>query len=90
LWAQKEIRIMEVRIVQVGNSKGLRLSKTIIEKYAIKDKVEFILKEDCIELRAIADPREGWAEQFQRMSKKGDDNLMINDLFDDETFEEWK
>jgi antitoxin MazE len=73
-----------------GNSKGLRLSKTIIEKYAIKDKVEFILKEDCIELRPITNPREGWAEQFQRMSKNGDDNLMINDLFDDETFEEWK
>ena len=81
---------MEVRIVQVGNSKGLRLSKTIIEKYAITDKVEFVLKEDCIELRAIANPREGWAEQFHRMNKKGDDNLMIDDVFEDETFKGWK
>jgi len=81
---------MEVRVVQVGNSKGLRLSKTIIEKYAIKDKVEFILKEDCIELRALASPREGWAEQFQQMTRKGDDDLMIDDVFEDERFEGWK
>lgn len=76
--------------MQVGNSKGLRLSKTIIEKYAIKDKVEFILKDDCIELRAIASPREGWAEEFKRMHGKSDDDLMIDDVFEDESFEGWK
>jgi antitoxin MazE len=81
---------MEVRVIQVGNSKGLRLSKTIIEKYAIKDKVELVLKEDHILLRAIPNPREGWSEQFQRMHKMGDDNLMIDDVFEDEGFEEWE
>ena len=81
---------MQVRIIQVGNSKGLRLSKTIIEKYDIKDKVELVLKDDCILLKAIPNPREGWAKEFQRMHKKGDDKLMIDDVFEDEAFEEWK
>ena len=35
---------METAIIKIGNSKGLRLSKTILEKYNIKDKVEMILE----------------------------------------------
>ena len=34
---------MEVSIVKIGNSRGFRLSKTLLEKYQIKDKVELIL-----------------------------------------------
>ncbi|HUH73967.1 MAG TPA: hypothetical protein VLZ75_06115 [Chitinophagales bacterium] len=36
---------MEIPIIKIENSKGLRLSKTILEKYNIKDKVELILEE---------------------------------------------
>ena len=35
---------MEVSIIKIGNSKGFRLSKTLLEKYNIKDKVELILE----------------------------------------------
>ena len=35
---------MEVSIVKIGNSKGFILSKTLLEKYQIKDKVELILE----------------------------------------------
>jgi antitoxin MazE len=37
---------MEVSIIQIGNSKGLRLSKTILDKYQIKEKLEMILEND--------------------------------------------
>jgi antitoxin MazE len=35
---------METAIIKIGNSKGLRLSKTILQKYNIEDKVESYLK----------------------------------------------
>lgn len=35
---------MEVSIIQIGNSKGLRLSKTILDKYQIKEKLEMIFR----------------------------------------------
>lgn len=78
---------MEVRIIKVGNSKGLRLSKTILERYDIGDKVELIMKEDHIQLIPIPHPRKGWAAKFQQMHKFEDDNLLIDDVFDDEVFE---
>lgn len=81
---------MEVSIIKIGNSKGLRLSKSIIEKYNIKDKVEIILEEDQIILKPIDEPRKGWRSAFKKMNERGDDKLLIDDVFEDETFDEWK
>ena len=48
-------KVMETAIIKIGNSKGLRLSKTILEKYNIKDKVEMILEKGQIILKPIDD-----------------------------------
>ena len=80
---------MEVSIIKIGNSKGLRLSKTILEKYQIKDKVELILEKGQIILRPVDTPRKNWEKKFKEMSKNDDDRLLINDVFDEDTFEEW-
>jgi antitoxin MazE len=81
---------MEANIIKIGNSKGVRLSKTILEKYQIGDKVEMILEKDQIILKPVKQPRQGWAEAFKRMHEEGDDQLLIPDVFEDEEFEEWK
>lgn len=80
---------MEIAIIKIGNSKGLRLSKTILDKYHIKDKVELILEKGQIILKPIASPRKNWEKEFKRMKENGDDKLLMNDVFDDENFEEW-
>jgi antitoxin MazE len=80
---------METSIIKIGNSKGLRLSKTILEKYNIKDKVELILEKGQIILKPIKLPRKNWEKEFKKMSEKGDDKLLMNDVFEDENLEEW-
>jgi antitoxin MazE len=80
---------MEVSIIKIGNSKGLRLSKTILEKYQIKDKVELILEKGQIILRPVDNPRKNWDKKFKEMSKNDHDTLLINDVFEEDTFEEW-
>ena len=80
---------MEVSIIKIGNSKGLRLSKSILEKYQIKDKVEVILEEGQIVLKPIDQPRKGWDQAFRKMQKNGDDQLLIDDVFEDESFDQW-
>lgn len=81
---------MEADIIKIGNSKGLRLSKAILQKYNIKDKVELILEKGHIILKPVQTARKGWDEQFKKMHENGDDNLLMNDVFEDETFDEWK
>lgn len=78
---------MEVSVIKIGNSKGLRLSKAILERYSIRDKVELILEEGQIVLRPLSAPRAGWDAAFQQMHEAGDDSLLIDDFFEDEDFE---
>lgn len=81
---------MEVSIVQIGNSKGIRFSKTVIEKYNLREKVDMILEKGQIVIKPLDSPRKGWEEAFKEMSKQGDDRLLFKDVFDDENLEEWK
>lgn len=80
---------METSIIKIGNSKGLRLSKTILEKYKIKEKVEIILEKGQIVIRPINSPRKNWGAAFKKMNENGDDKLLINDVFENENLEEW-
>jgi len=80
---------MEASVIKIGNSKGLRLSKTILEKYKIKDKVELILEKGRIILKPIKQPRKNWESAFKEMRMNNADNLLMKDVFEDENFEEW-
>jgi antitoxin MazE len=80
---------MDVSVIQIGNSKGIRLSKNLLEKYNIKDTVEMILEKGHIVIKAKANPRKGWGTAFKKMHDAGDDKALMNDVFEDENFEEW-
>lgn len=88
--AKQKIVVMEVSVIKIGNSKGIRLSKTLLERYKIKDSVELIMEKGQIILKPITKPRKGWDKAFAAMAKNGDDDLLIDDVFDDEDLEEWK
>ena len=81
---------MEISVIKIGNSKGIRLSKTLLDKYNIQDTVEVILEKGQIVIKPLSRPRKGWEKAFKRMSENGDDRLLINDVFEDENLEEWK
>ncbi len=78
---------MEISVINIGNSKGIRLSKTILEQYNISDKVELILEKTQIIIRPKTQTRQNWEKAFMLMNKNGDDSLIIDDVFEDETFE---
>ncbi|HET7115910.1 MAG TPA: AbrB/MazE/SpoVT family DNA-binding domain-containing protein [Hanamia sp.] len=80
---------MEISVIPIGNSKGIRLTKTVLEKYNITDSVELILEKGYIILKPKQEPRKGWDKAFKKMHENGDDKLLINDVFQNENFEEW-
>tara|TARA_R110002050_G_C8914235_1_gene510992 strand:- start:626 stop:871 length:246 start_codon:yes stop_codon:yes gene_type:complete len=81
---------MEISVVKIGNSKGIRLSKTLLERYSIKGRIDLILEKDQIVLRPLATPRKGWEKAFKEMNENGDDKLLIDDVFEDDHLDEWK
>lgn len=80
---------MEISVINIGNSKGIRLSKIILEKYNIQDKIELILEKEFIVLKPKTEPRKNWEKAFKKMRENNDDQLLIDDVFEDENFEEW-
>lgn len=48
---------MKVPVIKIGNSKGLRLQKSILQKYGIEDEVELVMEEECIIIRAVKKSR---------------------------------
>ena len=81
---------MDISVISIGNSKGIRLTKTIIEKYNIKDTMELILEKSYIILKPKNSPRKGWEKSFKKMHENGEDKLLMSDVFEDENFDEWK
>lgn len=80
---------MDIAVISIGNSKGIRLPKALIDKYQIKDTVQLILEEDSIVIKPKLSPRKGWEESFKEMHENGDDQSLIDDVFEDENLEGW-
>ena len=80
---------MVVSVIPIGNSKGIRLTKTLLEQYNITDTVELILEKGYIILKPKQEPRKGWDKAFEEMHKNGEDKLLVDDVFEDENFDEW-
>ena len=78
---------MEISVINIGNSKGIRLSKTILEKYNIQEKVELTLEKGFIILKPKPKKKKNWEESFKMMNEEGDDQLLMDDIFEDENFE---
>ncbi|MCF2141446.1 MAG: AbrB/MazE/SpoVT family DNA-binding domain-containing protein [Candidatus Lokiarchaeota archaeon] len=79
---------MKTKLIQIGNSKGIRIPKYILERLNLHNKIELIIDEKAMQIHIKSDetPRKKWAEKFQQMHESGDDMLLIDDSLD---LEEW-
>ena len=82
---------MLVSVVPIGNSKGIRIPKSILKQLEIEEKVEMEVHNKEILIRPITKkPREGWYKEFERMHQEKDDRMIISDLDEQEDFQwEW-
>jgi antitoxin MazE len=79
---------MLASVVQIGNSRGVRLPKSILHELNIKDKVELSINKDALIIKSVKrKPRQGWNEAFAKMAANKADKLLLPDNIDNETFE---
>ncbi len=83
---------MKTRIVRVGNSRGIRLPRVVLEEARLADEVELRAERGRIVISAATKPRAGWAEAARRMRARGEDQLLdppVATRFDREEWE-WR
>ncbi|MGB7156871.1 MAG: AbrB/MazE/SpoVT family DNA-binding domain-containing protein [Tepidisphaeraceae bacterium] len=68
---------MKAKLVRIGNSRGIRLPKTIIAQYRFSDEIEIEARPDGLVLRPAQAVRVGWDAAFRRMRERGDDRLLL-------------
>lgn len=82
---------MKTRIVAIGNSRGIRIPKSLLQQADLVDEVELHAEQGRIVIAAARRARAGWAEAAARLHARGDDGLLEtpSPLFDSEEWE-WR
>jgi antitoxin MazE len=68
---------MEIQVIQIGNSRGIILSRAILERYSIQNKVVLDLRKNHINITPLNQSREGWENSLNEMNSKGEDILLL-------------
>ncbi len=67
---------MKARIVRIGNSRGIRIPKPLIEQTGLGENVEIEVQGNALLISSSDRPRAGWEASFRAMRAKGDDELL--------------
>jgi len=68
--------IMKVSVVQIGNSRGVRIPKAVLEQVGLRDEAEMEVRGSELIIRSANHPRAGWEAAFAKMAERGDDALL--------------
>lgn len=69
----KPSRNLELKVVAIGNSRGVRLPKAVLDKYAIRDAVVVEEREEGLLLRSKQDKRLSWEDTYKEMARERED-----------------
>jgi len=62
---------MKSMLVRVGNSRGIRLPKALIEEAGLTGEVDIHAEPGLITVRPVESPRKGWAEAAAEHPSEG-------------------
>jgi len=82
----------KTRIVRIGNSRGIRIPKTLLDEADLPEEVELRAEPGRLVVQAVRHPRSAWAAAAKRMRAHSDDKLLdepTSTRFDQEEWE-WR
>ncbi len=82
---------MLVPLITIGNSKGIIIPKSILEKLNIKESLDLEINDKEILLKPIhKKARKGWSKEFKKMNNTDYDKLLIDETLNEDYLEwEW-
>ena len=67
---------MKTKLVRIGNSRGVRIPKPLLEQAGLEGEVELRLVESGILIRGLDAPRAAWAEAAEQLRDRGESELL--------------
>ncbi len=84
--------VTKSRIIQIGNSRGIRVPKVLLDQAQLPEEVELHAEPGRLVVRAARRPRAGWVEAARAMRRRAEDQLLDEPTptrFEDEGWE-WR
>jgi len=69
-------KAMKAHVVRIGNSRGIRIPKSVIEQCQLHGAVDLIVQQGQLVVRSADKARAGWDQAFEQMHRHGDDQLL--------------
>ncbi|MGH9369112.1 MAG: AbrB/MazE/SpoVT family DNA-binding domain-containing protein [Thermoanaerobaculia bacterium] len=67
---------LKTKLVRIGNSRGIRLPKVVVEQAGLSGELELEVRRGQLVIRSRRRPREGWEERFREMAARRDDSML--------------
>lgn len=80
---------MKTKIIQIGNSRGVRIPKPLLEQAGLEGDVELRVVESGIMIEGVAEPRAGWAKAAAELQERGEGGLLDAPVSTDFDASDW-
>lgn len=75
--------LRDIKIVPIGNSKGIRLPKALLQKYGIEEVAVLEETSEGLLLHKKNEQKLSWSHTYQAMAKASEDWSDFDDCIDD-------
>ena len=87
---EKQMRTKDIKLIPIGNSKGVRIPKALLQKYGFKNSLLLEETEQGLLLRKKDDKKLSWEDTYKAMADEkenwDDFDTTLLDGLDDEDF----
>ena len=88
---EKQIRARDIKLVAIGNSKGIRIPKALLQKYGLNNSLLLEETDRGLLLRKKGENRLSWEDTYKAMANEKEDwddfNTTLLDGLEGEDFE---
>ena len=88
---EKQLRTRDIKLISIGNSKGVRLPKTLLQKYGFNNSLLLEETDRGLLLRNKEDDKISWEDTFRAMASEKEDwddfDTALLDGLEDEAIE---
>lgn len=81
---------MKTRLVQIGDSRGIRIPNPLIEEAGLEDEVVLSVVGTGLMIEGVSALRAGWSEAAQELRERGEDGLLDEPTATDFDESEWE
>jgi len=81
---------MKTELVRIGNSRGIRIPKPLIEQCGFGDQVDLRVENDSLIISPPRLPREGWEAKFRAAGSPTEDEQLLEAGVNEFDRKEWR